>query len=149
MAEGQSNDPESRARWAQGPSSHPPGGPSAHPRTASPRRPARLRPVDHGIGDIRMDVLLAYDVDTTTPQGRRRLRKMAQLCEGFGLRVQKSVFEMVCSDADLLVLIHKAAHLIDPTRDSVRIYRLPKSAFQDVNVLGVHTDLPHRDGIVI
>lgn len=96
-----------------------------------------------------MDVLLAYDVDTTTPEGRRRLRRMAQLCEGFGLRVQKSVFEMVCSDADLVLLTHKAADIIDPRCDSVRIYRLPNGTFHQVNALGIQTNLPHRDGIII
>jgi CRISPR-associated protein Cas2 len=96
-----------------------------------------------------MDVLLAYDVDTTTPQGRRRLRRMAQLCEGFGLRVQQSVFEMVCSDADLVLLTHKAADIIDPQYDSVRIYRLPNNTFHQVTTLGIQPDLPHRDGIII
>ncbi|MBP2706102.1 CRISPR-associated endonuclease Cas2 [Microbispora sp. RL4-1S] len=51
-------------------------------------------------------LLLTYDVATTTPEGRRRLRQMAKLCEGYGHRVQKSVFEITCSDAELLTLLH-------------------------------------------
>lgn len=54
-----------------------------------------------------MDVLLAYDVDTTTPEGRRRLRRMAKLCEGYGSRVQKSVFEIATDEVGMLMLIAK------------------------------------------
>ena len=40
-----------------------------------------------------MHVLVAYDVATESAGGRRRLRKIAQACQNFGQRVQKSVFE--------------------------------------------------------
>lgn len=96
-----------------------------------------------------MELLLTYDVNTTTPEGRRRLRKMAQLCEGFGLRVQKSVFEIVCSDAELLTLLDEANSLIDQEADSVRVYRLSAGAFAAVRTLGVATQLPHRDALVL
>jgi CRISPR-associated protein Cas2 len=41
-----------------------------------------------------MELLITYDVDTTTPAGTRRLRHVAKTCEGYGHRVQKSVFEV-------------------------------------------------------
>jgi CRISPR-associated protein Cas2 len=31
-----------------------------------------------------MYVLICYDVSTVTPEGRRRLRKVAQLCKNYG-----------------------------------------------------------------
>ena len=40
-----------------------------------------------------MLVIVCYDVNTETREGRRRLRRVAKLCEGIGQRVQKSVFE--------------------------------------------------------
>lgn len=40
-----------------------------------------------------MLVLVCYDVSTETKQGRRRLRRVAKVCESTGQRVQKSVFE--------------------------------------------------------
>jgi len=46
-----------------------------------------------------MNVLISYDVSTETPAGRRRLRKVAQACQDFGQRVQKSVFECSVSEA--------------------------------------------------
>ena len=40
-----------------------------------------------------MLVIVCYDVNTETRAGRRRLRRVAKVCEGTGQRVQKSVFE--------------------------------------------------------
>lgn len=37
-----------------------------------------------------MELLVAYDVDTTTPAGQRRLRRVAHVCEAYGQRVQQS-----------------------------------------------------------
>ena len=51
-----------------------------------------------------MELLVSYDVDTTTPEGQRRLRRVAKACEGIGHRVQKSVFEVVCDPAGRLTL---------------------------------------------
>jgi CRISPR-associated protein Cas2 len=38
-------------------------------------------------------VVVTYDVNTATTEGRRRLRRVAKTCEDYGQRVQKSVFE--------------------------------------------------------
>ncbi|HRC86440.1 MAG TPA: CRISPR-associated endonuclease Cas2, partial [Thermoanaerobaculia bacterium] len=40
-----------------------------------------------------MLVLVSYDVATTSAAGRRRLRRVARVCEDYGQRVQSSVFE--------------------------------------------------------
>ena len=40
-----------------------------------------------------MLMLVSYDVNTTTVEGRRRLRRIAKACEDWGIRVQNSVFE--------------------------------------------------------
>ena len=42
-----------------------------------------------------MMVLVTYDVNTETPEGRRRLRQVAKECVNYGQRVQNSVFECV------------------------------------------------------
>lgn len=47
-----------------------------------------------------MFVLVTYDVSTVTPEGRRRLRRVARVCENFGQRVQFSVFECNVGDKD-------------------------------------------------
>lgn len=40
-----------------------------------------------------MLIIVTYDVSTETREGRKRLRRVAKVCEGHGQRVQKSVFE--------------------------------------------------------
>ncbi len=83
-----------------------------------------------------MEILVAYDVSTESSAGRARLRKVAKICEGFGQRVQKSVFECVLSDAQLLQLEHRLGVAIDSDADSLRIYRLREPRGRFVRVLG-------------
>ncbi|WP_243760985.1 CRISPR-associated endonuclease Cas2 [Streptomyces sp. YIM 98790] len=96
-----------------------------------------------------MDLLLTYDVDTTSPEGAKRLRRVAKLCEGYGLRVQKSVFEIVADDADLLRLLARIDSTIDTERDSIRIYRLPHNGLADVQTRGIARVQSHRDDLVL
>jgi CRISPR-associated protein Cas2 len=96
-----------------------------------------------------MELLLTYDVSTTTPEGRRRLRQVAQLCEGYGQRVQKSVFEVVCGDADLIKVTDAITRIIDHTHDSIRIYRMPTGAFQAARTLGTAEPVPHRAPLIL
>ena len=72
----------------------------------------------------RIDVLVTYDVDTTTKAGRSRLRKVAQVCKNFGQRVQFSVFELSVSLAQLESFEAKLLDIINPNQDSLRIYVL-------------------------
>ncbi|MFJ8856100.1 CRISPR-associated endonuclease Cas2 [Streptomyces sp. NPDC102437] len=96
-----------------------------------------------------MELLLTYDVDTTTPEGRRRLRRVAKLCEGHGIRVQKSVFEIVTNDKTLLTLMYDLEDLIDANTDSIRIYRLPHAGTEDVHTLGIAATHPHRADLIL
>jgi CRISPR-associated protein Cas2 len=96
-----------------------------------------------------MDLVLAYDVDTTSPHGQRRLRRVAKLCEGHGIRVQKSVFEIVIDEPGLLKLLDRAERIIDPKLDSIRIYRLPTKGFDVVVTLGTAFVTPHRDAQIL
>jgi CRISPR-associated protein Cas2 len=96
-----------------------------------------------------VELLLTYDVSTTTPEGRRRLRQVAQTCEGYGLRVQKSVFEIICTDADLIKLAASINAIIDHANDSIRIYPMNTGAFRNAKTLGTATQLPHRDPLIL
>lgn len=71
-----------------------------------------------------MLLLIAYDVDTTTAAGRKRLRKVANTCADYGQRVQNSVFECSADEATARIIKAKLTALIDPERDSLRFYRL-------------------------
>jgi CRISPR-associated protein Cas2 len=71
-----------------------------------------------------MMVLVTYDVDTTSPRGRQRLRQVAKQCVNYGQRVQFSVFECVVNPVQLAALRHKLESIIDPATDSLRYYFL-------------------------
>ncbi|MFC3996512.1 CRISPR-associated endonuclease Cas2 [Nocardiopsis sediminis] len=92
---------------------------------------------------------MTYDVATTTPEGAQRLRRVAKVCEGYGLRVQKSVFEVVCTDADVLRLNDALLRIISDTEDSIRIYRMHQGSFKAVTTLGAARPLPHDGALVL
>lgn len=72
-----------------------------------------------------MLVLVCYDVSTETKSGRRRLRRVARVCESTGQRVQKSVFECQLDVAKFEALERELLAEIDPTMDCLRLYRIP------------------------
>lgn len=71
-----------------------------------------------------MMVLITYDVNTTTPAGRKRLRQVAKACQDYGQRVQNSVFECLIDPARLKPLQARLEKLIDHETDSLRYYFL-------------------------
>lgn len=71
-----------------------------------------------------MFIVVAYDVNTETPEGRRRLRRVAQACKDFGQRVQKSVFECSVGATEWVALRSRLLTEMDAGVDSVRFYFL-------------------------
>lgn len=71
-----------------------------------------------------MLVLVTYDVSTETPQGKKRLRKVAKECENYGQRVQNSVFECIVDSAKWCEVKDKLIHIIKEDEDSIRFYFL-------------------------
>lgn len=71
-----------------------------------------------------MQILITYDVSTTTPAGRRRLRRAAKACLDYGQRVQYSVFECLVDPGQLVMVRSRLLKIIDPETDSIRIYLL-------------------------
>lgn len=71
-----------------------------------------------------MLLLITYDVNTQTPEGRKRLRKVAKICTDYGQRVQNSVFECLVDQAQRLEICHKLETIIDTETDSLRYYQL-------------------------
>ncbi|MBW3597553.1 MAG: CRISPR-associated endonuclease Cas2 [Planctomycetes bacterium] len=78
-----------------------------------------------------MQVLVTYDVSTTSKEGRRRLRRVAQVYLDFGQRVQKSVFECTVDPTGLARLRQRLLAEIDEAEDSLRVYRL-HGAFEEI-----------------
>ena len=83
-----------------------------------------------------MLVVVAYDVNTSNAQGQKRLRKVAKLCERYGLRVQNSVFEVLVDAAQLETLKAGLSVEIDHEQDSVRFYRLGNHYQNRIETMG-------------
>ena len=71
-----------------------------------------------------MLILVTYDVDTETNQGRKRLRHVAKICTGYGIRVQNSVFECIMDAAKCREVKQILENIIDKEKDSLRFYYL-------------------------
>ncbi|MBW7903072.1 MAG: CRISPR-associated endonuclease Cas2 [Rhodocyclaceae bacterium] len=71
-----------------------------------------------------MLVIVCYDVNTETREGRRRLRRVAKICEGIGQRVQKSVFECQIDRAQFESLERRLVDEIKVEEDNLRLYRI-------------------------
>lgn len=83
-----------------------------------------------------MDVLVTYDVSTVKKAGRRRLRRVAQVCTNYGQRVQQSVFECRVTRAQFEQLIADLVEEINEDQDSLRIYRLAQPTDESVQTWG-------------
>lgn len=71
-----------------------------------------------------MLVIVSYDVSTETAAGRKRLRRVARVCESMGQRVQKSVFECKVDIAQFEQLERRLLAEIKVEEDCLRFYRL-------------------------
>ncbi|MGN6703155.1 MAG: CRISPR-associated endonuclease Cas2 [Burkholderiaceae bacterium] len=83
-----------------------------------------------------MLVIVTYDVNTETKEGRRRLRRVAKVCESTGQRVQKSVFECRVDLAGYEELQRKLLAEIDSNCDNLRFYRLADTRGCEVKEYG-------------
>lgn len=83
-----------------------------------------------------MLIIVCYDVNTETSAGRRRLRRVAKVCEGTGQRVQKSVFECQVTLAEFEELERRLLAEVDLEQDCLRLYRLPDSRGAEVREHG-------------
>jgi len=73
-------------------------------------------------------ILVTYDVSTVAKAGQRRLRRVAQACEDYGVRVQKSVFECQVGQKEWARLRDRLLGEIKTDEDSLRFYFLDQAA---------------------
>lgn len=83
-----------------------------------------------------MLVLITYDVNTETNEGKTRLRKVAKQCMNYGVRVQNSVFECIVDSAQCRLLKSDLEKIMDKKLDSIRIYYLNEKQKQRIDCLG-------------
>lgn len=82
-------------------------------------------------------MLVTYDVATQDAAGRRRLRKIARMCQNYGQRVQYSVFECQVDPAQWAALRAELIDEMDASQDSLRFYRLGSNWRPRIEHVGV------------
>ena len=96
-----------------------------------------------------MEFLVVYDVSTETSTGRARLRRVAKICEAYGQRVQKSVFECILAPEQVVLLQHDLDEVIDKQQDSIRLYRLREPHGRYTFLMGRQPQFDIRDPLVL
>lgn len=69
-----------------------------------------------------MLVIVCYDVSTIDKAGQRRLRRIAETCKDYGVRVQYSVFECRIEEREWVALRGRLLEILDRQVDSLRFY---------------------------
>ncbi|MCI1859201.1 MAG: CRISPR-associated endonuclease Cas2 [Sporolactobacillus sp.] len=88
-----------------------------------------------------MMIVITYDVSTTTEEGRKRLRRVAKICQDYGQRVQNSVFECIVDSTQFAELKIKLLGVINKELDSLRFYKLGKSYKNKIEHVGAKPSL--------
>lgn len=96
-----------------------------------------------------MLVLITYDVNTETAEGRKRLRQIARQCVNYGQRVQNSVFECYLDAAGLRRVESILEKMIEPETDSLRFYMLGNHYKNKVRHIGVKPSYSIDDALII
>jgi CRISPR-associated protein Cas2 len=96
-----------------------------------------------------MMVLVAYDVETESKGGQRRLRRVAKACQDFGQRVQFSIFECNVDPAQWVNLRSRLVQEIDPAKDSLRFYFLGANWRRRVEHIGAKPTYDPEGPIII
>lgn len=95
-----------------------------------------------------MLVLITYDVNTETPAGRKRLRKVSGECLNYGQRVQNSVFECVLDSSKWEEVKDRLIRMIDPSLDSIRFYYLGNKYKTKIEHYGINRAID-IEGVII
>ena len=96
-----------------------------------------------------MLIIVTYDVSTETPGGRRRLRRVAKVCERVGQRVQKSVFECQIDQMRYEALERDLLAEIDLEQDNLRFYRLTEPHELRIKQYGVFRSLDFEGPLLV
>lgn len=96
-----------------------------------------------------MLVLVTYDVNTESEDGKRRLRRVAKVCENYGQRVQNSVFECLVDPAIWAHFRKKLLDEIDAEVDSLRFYFLGNNWKRKLEHVGAHQSYDPEGPMII
>lgn len=96
-----------------------------------------------------MYILITYDINVTSRNGQKRLRRVAKICVNHGQRVQNSVFECKVTEAELLKIKKQLIDVIDQETDSLRFYRLGDNYDKKVQHIGAKDTYKFDEAIIL
>jgi len=96
-----------------------------------------------------MQLLITYDIATSSESGARRLRRAAKICLDYGQRVQFSVFECKVDPAQYTELKARLRKVIDSDLDSIRFYNLGADWDRRVEHLGAKPSLNPDSPLIV
>ena len=96
-----------------------------------------------------MLILVTYDVSTETRAGRKRLRRVAKVCQSHGQRVQKSVFECQVDLAQYEELERQLVAEINEEEDNLRLYRLTEPVDRHIKEFGKFRAIDFEGPLVV
>ncbi|MGJ3249209.1 MAG: CRISPR-associated endonuclease Cas2 [Elainellaceae cyanobacterium] len=91
-----------------------------------------------------MLVLVVYDI-----ANNRRRQKLSKLLEGYGRRVQESVFECFLSFDEMKRLHDLVQKRVKPTEDNVRLYWISSGALAKTLTIGSTAPQPPPNAYII
>lgn len=96
-----------------------------------------------------MLIIVTYDVTTETAAGRRRLRRVAKVCESMGQRVQKSVFECQVNEMQFVELERRLLAEINDKEDNLRFYRITEPTEVRIRQYGVFRSVDYEGPLIL
>lgn len=96
-----------------------------------------------------MLVVVCYDVNVESDDGKRRLRRVASICKDYGVRAQNSVFECLVDPGQWAALKHALEEAVDPKRDSLRYYFLGANWKRRVEHYGAKQPLDQEGPMIV
>lgn len=97
----------------------------------------------------RLLVLVTYDVAVSKPSGAKRLRRVAKVCEQYGIRVQNSVFECKVDATQYKQLQYALLAEINEQEDSIRFYEMGNKYKNKVLHFGAKEALDVEDVLIL
>ena len=96
-----------------------------------------------------MLVLVVYDIQCSTKEGRKRLHKVAKHCESLGKRIQNSVFECLLDAAQFRSFKNTLTAMIDPESDHLRFYNLGNAYEGRIESIGTQKPEYYENPIIL
>ncbi len=96
-----------------------------------------------------MFVLVSYDVQTTDPDGPKRLRRVAKVCRDYGQRVQYSVFECIVPPDKWVRMRARLIQEINEETDSLRFYFLGANWKNRVEHIGAKVTIDQEGPLIV